>query len=59
MIKKLTFLTAVMFVCLGVLSQHAIAQQGDASKEPIVVTFTGLTTCDALFMTAVVQQSIW
>ncbi|MGI6479222.1 MAG: carboxypeptidase regulatory-like domain-containing protein [Salinivirgaceae bacterium] len=51
MIKKLTFLTAVMFVCLGVLSQHAIAQQGDASKEPIVVTMhTGtVTTCDALF----------
>jgi len=51
MIKKLTFLTAAVFACFGVLSQHATAQQSDASKDPTVILMhTGsVTTCDALF----------
>ena len=51
MIKKLTFLTAAIFVCLGGSSQHAIAQQSDASKDPTIVLMqTGtVTTCNAVF----------
>ncbi|HOG20762.1 MAG TPA: hypothetical protein PKW37_10015, partial [Salinivirgaceae bacterium] len=50
MVKKLTFLTAVMFLCVGVLSQHAIAQQNsEASKEVILMHSGTVTTCDATF----------
>ena len=51
MIRKLTFLTAALFASIGILSNQAVAQQNDASKDPTVVLMqTGtVTTCNALF----------
>jgi len=51
MIRRLTFLTAALFASIGILSNQAVAQQNDASKDPTVVLMqTGtVTTCNALF----------
>jgi len=51
MIRRLTFLTAALFASIGILSNQAVAQQNDASKDPTVVLMqTGtVTACNALF----------